>query len=68
MQPNDLYPNGDTLFRFVKADIDGVLESLKPNATDDERDACYEAVSRIDCSPIFDQIDIVCQMALREGT
>jgi len=60
-----MYPFGDTLFRFTKDDIDAVTD---PMLTDEERERCYEAVSRIDCSPIFEQIEIICQMALREGT
>jgi hypothetical protein len=61
-----LFPHGDTIFRFIKEDVDGNLDCYHDNITDDQREACYEAVSRIDCSPIFEQIEYVCQMALRD--
>ena len=64
---DDMYPNGDTLFRFVKADIDAALSCYHNEITDEQREACYHAVSRIDCSPIFEQIEVICQLALSEG-
>ena len=63
---NAMYPIGDTLFRFVKADIDACLDCYHPKVTDEQRETCYEAVSRIDCSPIFEQIETICQLALSE--
>jgi hypothetical protein len=55
------------LFRFTKADVDCVLEGLGHNTRAwRERATCYEAVSRMDMSAIFEQIETVCQVALEE--
>ena len=58
--------DANTLFRFVKEDVDGVLENLEPKVTEEQRENCYGRVSEIDCSSIFDHIDIICQLAIND--
>jgi len=53
------------LFSFCEEDADSVIPE---GVTDEQRDECYNALEQIDCSPIFEQMEIIVSMVLRGET
>jgi len=50
------------VYVLLKDDIDACLESR--DVTDEQKAACYDAVRDMDSSSIFEQVEVLCDMAL----
>jgi hypothetical protein len=51
--------SNEQLYVITKDDVNSVLETSQKIVTDEQREACYDAVRDLDSSHVFEQIEAI---------